>query len=641
MRKTVLVLLLAGMAAQSSAAKHKVFFDSSRRKSGAKIALADITAGLPRDWTSYKYVGIEMKATTTQRFLLGFTTDHGYDELLIHSYVPGQWNRLVIPLRYFAEPPASSHDFASMYNKPRQTGWVNIGGNVGPMTGVDTIGIRQYMPFQDAYVEIRDVQLYDEDPGDAYLGDKPALDAFGQSNLVDWKGKIRSLKKLRKAWRSEEDENVSANDLYGYSTYGGYKAHKTTATGFFRTEKSEGRWWIVDPEGYRFLSVGACCIGLGGGGWFKDLDKRKDMLKELPPEKFVRTGNGRRASSADFSAWNLERRFGENYVEPALSLTIKRMDKWGLNTIGNWSDSRVEKCGKKAFTCTMYPAGIDGELFGLGDPYEEGIEQRLRESLTSLMEGYRDNKWLIGYYVGNEPSWVGQEQRVCETLLSGRDRAMKSALKEYIQKYGDTPKVRQQFVYETFDLYLTILKKVQKSLDPNHLNLGYRFANPYSVNEDLAAVCARHFDIMSFNSYAIKPDHKLMDRLLATTHLPMIIGEFHFGAVDRGLGQSLFQVAGQKERGQAYRYYVEQGFSHPGLVGVTYFTWMDEDVMGRFDGENYNCGLIDVTNLPYKEQTEAMMETARRLYEVHAGDEAPFDQRPERIVGMERGEDEW
>jgi len=132
-----------------------------------------------------------------------------------------------------------------------------------------------------------------------------------------------------------------------------------------------------------------------------------------------------------------------------------------------------------------------------------------------------------------------------------------------------------------------------------------------------------------------------MDRLLAWTHLPMFIGEFHFGAVDRGLGQSLFQVAGQKERGAAYRYYVEQGFSHPGLVGMTYFTWMDEDVMGRFDGENYNCGLIDVTNVPYREQTEAMMETARCLYGVHAGDEAPFAQRPDRIVGMERGEDEW
>ena len=121
----------------------------------------------------------------------------------------------------------------------------------------------------------------------------------------------------------------------------------------------------------------------------------------------------------------------------------------------------------------------------------------------------------------------------------------------------------------------------------------------------------------------------------------MIIGEFHFGAADRGLGQSLYQVADQASRGQAYRYYVEQGFTHPGLVGLTYFTWNDQDVLGRFDGENYNCGLIDVTNVPYREQTEAMMETARHLRAVHAGEKAPFDKLPDYIVGMERGGDEW
>lgn len=634
-----LLLLLSAMTME--AATHKVKFDSQRRKSGAKIALHDLNPDLPTDWTRYRFVGLEIKASTTQRFLVGFTTDHGYDELMVHSYVPGQWNRLVIPLIYLSEPPASSHDMASMYNKPRQTGWVNIGGNVGPLTGVDSIGIRQYMPFEDATVKIRDVQLYEKDPDDAYLGTKPALDLLGQSNLVKWKGKITSLKKLQKKWREEEEEEVSVGDLYGYSRYGGYRQHKTHATGFFRTERKDGKWWMVDPEGHLFLSIGACCISLGSGGGFKDLDKRADMLEQMPPEQFIYTDKGRNYRVADFATWNLQRRFGPSYEKPALDLTIKRMDKWGVNTIGNWSDKRVERSNRKAFTCTMYPAGIDGGLFGLGDPYEDGIEDGLHRSLKNMMEEYRDNPWLIGYYVGNEPTWLGQEQRVCENLLAGKDRAMKRALEEYLRQHGDSKETRKDFVYDTFDKYLTILKDVQHRLDPNHMNLGYRFANPYAVNRKVADICAKHFDIMSFNCYAIQPDHKLMDRLLEWTNLPMLIGEFHFGAVDRGLGQSLFQVAGQKERGDAYRYYVEQGFSHPGLVGVTYFTWMDEDVMGRFDGENYNCGLIDVTNLPYREQTEAMMQTATRLHDVHDGKETPFANRPERIVGMERGEDEW
>lgn len=640
MRKYTLLSFFLLICLFIPAETYKISFDSQRTKSGAKISLHDINDSLPQNWTEYNYVGIEYRVTTTQRFLLGFTTDHGYDEVMVHSYVPNQWNRLIIPLIYLSQMPASSIDFASMYNKPRQTGWINIGGNVGPMTGVDSIGFRQYRPSVDAQVEIRNVELYMDDPGDAYLGDIPALDEFGQSNLMDWKGKAHNLKELKKLWQAEEKEKVSAKKLFDYSPYGGYLAQQVQGTGFFRTEKKNGRWWLVDPDGYLFLSVGVCCISLSSGGEFKDMNKREDMLKQVPPNKFIyrdRRGN----TTADFAAWNLERRFGTNNEQAALELTLKRMDKWGVNTIGNWSDKRVEKANRKAFTCTMTPAYVDNELFGLGDAYEPNLEEKLEESLRNLMADYRDNPWLIGYYIGNEPTWVGSEWRVCDQLLKGRERAMKTALIQYLKEHGDTPENRKTFVYETFDKYLAAIKHVQNRLDPNHMNLGYRFANPNSINETLAHICTKYFDVMSFNSYCITPNHKLMDKILGWADLPMIIGEFHFGAVDHGLGQSLIQVRTQEDRGKAYRNYVENAFAHPGLVGTTYFTWYDECVMGRFDGENYNCGLIDVTNVPYHEQTKAMMKTARRLYQVHAGKKKPFNDVPDYIIDMDRGKDEW
>ena len=640
MKRIVLCVLLALPLIGAAAKTFSIRFDNSKTKSGAKIALSDLNPNLPRDWSGYNYVGVEIRVPTTQRFLLGFTTDHGYDELMIHSYVPGQWNRLVIPLIYLTQPPASSHDMASMYNKPRQTGWINIGGNWGPMTGVDSIGIRQYRPLLNSIVEIRNVELYREDPGDKYMGSKPVLDELGQSNLLDWEGKPHGLKQLQKLWRAEERETVSTESLYGYNSYGGYTEHRLQGSGFFRKEQIEGRWWLVDPEGCLFLSVGVCCINIGSGGHVKDLDKRASMLKALPPKAYIHNGRGGN-SSAEFSPWNLERRFGPDYQQPAIDLTFKRMNKWGVNTIGNWSQKELERAGRKAFTCTMNPACVDGGLFGLGDPYELDFEEKLSASLRPLMTEYRDNPWLIGYYVGNEPTWVGAEQRVCEALLNGRDRAMKTAFKQYLQAYGDTPETRISFVYDTFDRYLAAVKRLQLRYDPHHMNLGYRFGDIRAVNERVARICAKYFDVMSFNFYAIKPDHHIMDRLLAWTNLPMIIGEFHFGAIDRGMGQSLFQVRDQAERGKAYRNYVETGFSHPGLVGVTYFTWNDEDILGRFDGENYNCGLVDVTNVPYREQTEAMMETARRLYQVHAGSLAPYNEAPDFIVGLERGGDEW
>jgi hypothetical protein len=123
---------------------------------------------------------------------------------------------------------------------------------------------------------------------------------------------------------------------------------------------------------------------------------------------------------------------------------------------------------------------------------------------------------------------------------------------------------------------------------------------------------------------------------------PMIIGEYHFGTVDRGMAQSLWQVNSQQERGVAYRYYTERAYTHPGLIGTAYFQWSDEDLTGRgSDGENYNCGLVDVTDRPYKYQVEAMMETAKKLFDVHSGTTPPYDQMPVKARGHRAIPDLW
>ena len=133
----------------------------------------------------------------------------------------------------------------------------------------------------------------------------------------------------------------------------------------------------------------------------------------------------------------------------------------------------------------------------------------------------------------------------------------------------------------------------------------------------------------------------LMDHVLTETGLPMIIGEYHFGTVDRGMAQSLWQVDSQSERGIAYSYYTERAYSHPGLIGTAYFQWSDQDFTGRRDGENYNCGLVDVTDRPYPYQVKAMMETATRLYDIHTGKMKPAELKPVRPRGHGEFPDLW
>lgn len=643
--KCLFFVLTTGLLVQCTPTQKtfKVQLDSSKEISGQKFALKEINSQLPADWDMYNFVVIEYKTTTAQRFQLGFTTTDGYNELRIMSYVPNAWNKLAIPLKYFTELPDAAVDLAATFNHARYMGWVNLGGRRGPLQGVDSIGIRMRMPIDNPTIEIRSVTLSVDDPGDTYLGEKPAIDEFGQSNLVNYAEKVTSLAQLEKEWRAEEAEAVST-EAYNYSKFGGYKQKQVKATGFFRTEKIGDRWWLVDPEGYLFLSVGVDCVGLGGGGNVRDIDKRDGMFKELPPMELMKKFGGQRRDNStpiSFGIWNLHRRYGDSFPEKAKEMVVKRMDKWGLNTIANWSSTDIMNMNRKAFLIPLNNIGIEHDLMGLCDVYAPDFQSMIDKNLKEFVAPYKQNPWLVGYFIGNEPAWLDEEARLCGLILDGKDRPIKEALKKCLKEKGDTPENRKSFVLSTFKTFLLTTNKILKKHDPNHLNLGIRFGNILTLDEEILKSCSEAFDVLSFNCYDLFPNPKMLDRALAITNLPMIIGEYHFGTVDRGMAQSLWQVDSEEQRGVAYRYYTEKAYSHPGLVGTGYFQWCDQDMTGRRDGENYNCGLIDVTDRPYKEQVKAMMETAKSLYEIHSGTALPTSKAPDNARGHELIPDLW
>ncbi len=649
----VVILLCLSVRAQKPV---KIQFDSNKEVSGQKFAIRDISPGLPTNWDNYNFVVLEFRITTSQRFHIGFTTATGYNELRVMSYTPNGWNKLAIPLKFYRRLPDAALDLAATYNQPRYTGWINLGGKRGPLQGVDSIGIRMNAPINNPTFELRSIALSVEDPGDQYLENKPAVDEFGQSNLCEYEGKIHSLEQLKNEWETEDKEIIPtknsrkvnettgemmdrtvAVNLYNYSKYGGYLQAKGKVTGFFHTEKIDGKWWFVDPDGYLFLSHGVDCVSPGGGGNIRDLDKRNGMYKELPPQD-LNANSPRRGAS--FGAWNLFRRYGEGYPEKSREMIVKRMDKWGLNTIGNWSSPEVMQMNKKAFMFQLRDVGIEGGLMGLPDVYATDFASKVDAGCKASVEQYKNNPWLIGYFTGNEPSWLEQEERLCSMILDGPEKPIKTELKAWLAK-GDTPERRKQFIFKTFRTFLETVDLSIQKYDPNHLNLGIRFGNVMGIDHEILEICKDVFDVFSFNCYDLYPKKEMMDRAAEITGLPMIIGEYHFGTVDRGMAQSLWQVNSQQERGVAYRYYTERAYQHPGLIGTAYFQWCDQDLTGRRDGENYNCGMVDVTDRPYQYQVEAVMKTSERLFEIHTGKLQPVDQAPVKPRGHGAMPDFW
>ncbi len=612
-------------------------FNSELETTGRKFALEEISPGLPSDWDGYEYVVLEYMITTPQRFHVGFTTDGGYNELRVMCYTPNGWNRLAIPLKFFREPPAAKSDLAATYNQPRSTGWINLTGTRSALKGVDSIGIRMLAPIGNPVLKLRSVSLSKEDPGDQYLGDVPVVDEFGQYNLGSWEGKILSPEQLKKEWAAEDLLPVDTVQQ-GLSEFGGYLDKRTgVGTGFFRTEKIDGRWWFVDPEGYLFLSHGVDCVRPGGGGGVYRLEQRRNLYKELPPG---RPGSqNRRYWAPSYGSWNLERRYGEEAREKSVTNVLTRMDRWGLNTIANWSSDRVYNRNHKAFTLQLDDLGIEGRLMGLADVYAPDFSAKTDSAICKAVEPYRNNPWLLGYFTFNEPSFPGREEMLCELVLQGEERPIKKALENFLET-SDSPERRVEFVRNTFRIFLQVVHKALREHDTNHLSLGTRFGG--DIDTGILEICKDVFDVFSFNCYDLYPKWEMMNRLMEITGKPMIIGEYHFGTVDRGMAQSLWQVDSQEERGVAYQYYTEKAYSHPGLIGTAYFQWCDQDLTGRGnDGENYNCGLVDVTDRPYPFMVEAIRETSKRIPGVHAGTIQAVDKAPIRARGHQQQPEGW
>ncbi len=80
--------------------------------------------------------------------------------------------------------------------------------------------------------------------------------------------------------------------------------------------------------------------------------------------------------------------------------------------------------------------------------------------------------------------------------------------------------------------------------------------------------------------------------------------------------QGLVPTADQDDRAASYVRYVESVLDCPVFVGCHWFRYVDEPITGRiYDGENYNIGLVDVTDTPYPELIAAAKRVNRRIYE--------------------------
>lgn len=598
----------------------RLVFDSTQPVAEYRWNLNELKQQMPSDWTSMRFLVMEMKASSPQRFQVQLHTPQGVSALYVHP-LQNAWVRAVLPLEMFTRSTPRSNPQETAFLNPQQiTHFMFHTESFVPLDNIEAIAIAMPEPLEKPTLEIRSIRLTKDFPGNAVLEDEPLVDEFGQWMQEQWPKKITRLDELQSIWRQEEQQLQPQPSEFDYCKYGGYCSTQAKATGFFHTQLIDEKWWLVDPEGHLFFSTGINAITPTEG---TPIEGRTSIYKQLPPQDLLTASSSRTSSRASFYLWNIARRFGENWTNAWVDMTARRMQAWGFNTVANWSYKELNQSSRLPYVLPIDNWETQQSYLTFPDVYSEEFIQVTEATAAEKCAPHKNDPFLIGYFVRNEPPWPRNEETIVQLILDGPDTAIQRELKTYLSA-GDTPERRKAFFYTAYDRYLQVIKAAIRKHDPNHLILGIRFAG-YAPDEMVKA--SGIFDVFSLNDYEYILSQEEIERYQRLSGLPVLIGEFHFGVPGRGMSAGLKQVRDQNARGVAYRYYVENAAAMPGIIGTHWFQWADQPPTGRRDGENYNIGVVDVTDRPYPELVEAMQATHGRLYAIHSGQASPVSQK--------------
>ena len=459
----------------------------------------------------------------------------------------------------------------------------------------------------------------------------PIVDEFGQDRSQRWPGKVDSVEELRNDGKRDVALVASSTrPRTQHSIYGGAPGAPTrTASGFFRVEKIDGKWWFIDPEGHLFWSLGVNCAATSS-------NTRVKGRETLFPESV------RHREAVDYYRENVKLKHGDAAWEKNhTDVTLARMMDWGLNTLGVWSASELSAARRVPYTLIAHPdlQGI-GSIRKMADPFSEGFNNSLNEILADMAAKHGDSPWLIGVFIENELDWKNGSDLAEEVLRCGSWVPARKAFVALLQKrYPDIAALNQAWGanYESFDVLRprtgatpspayakdlydfmvlfadTFYGACAAAMDrhlPNHLYLGSRL---HGWNPIIMAANSRHCDVISVNAYRYT-----LDDFSLTTDVdkPYLIGEFHFGTRDHGVwGAGLTWAADSRNQSDVVQAYLSDALRHPNIIGAHWFQWSGQAVTGRFDGENFGVGLVTIVDRPVEPLVDASRNVADALFE--------------------------
>jgi hypothetical protein len=480
----------------------------------------------------------------------------------------------------------------------------------------------------------------------------PLVDQYGQCRYADWPEKVRTDQELAADVASEDAELARMPPSPDYDRYGGYlkAGWKEAPSGFFRVLKRDGYWWLITPDGNPCFYLGVCSVP--STTWDgTPISDREYLYEWLPPDKAPWTaarslnnwGTHDNTQYVCFYAANLIRKYGaEGWQQSAEERAVRRFRAWGFSGVAKWG-------GQPPLVSipVLHRWGVP-DLVRHPDVFDPKVCETFRKDLEGQIAPHLKDPTVLGWSLGNEYDEIVTPDEVKQVLAKPADTPAKRALLDYAvdKLYGgsvsalaaawklkaadrdalyaaspvppgaDLEKLRCYCAESYYKFIYTSIK----SIDSNHLYLGFWIVPGWWVNETDWRLITPYCDVIGYDRYSRDFADAGLSHLMAQSDKPVLCGEFSFppfydGA--RGFGRYGTFSRDDAEAGALYGRWVAAAAKDPYCVGLGWFEWHDQPLTGRGPGrgdklvigEDYAFGLLTETDRPKWDLVRAVRQT--------------------------------
>ncbi|WP_413113637.1 beta-galactosidase [Thaumasiovibrio sp. DFM-14] len=413
----------------------------------------------------------------------GGTADGVKDSMSSYmTLLPGKKSTYYMSLRQLSEhvvsgmrsePPKLSYDAQAI-----SWGW---GESNLDIANIHSVQLYLQNPTKDSKIVIDSIRLVPNLDADTsrYTG---IVDKYGQFTGDDWEEKIHSDEQLKSAGQEALANLGNVQPMADRCKFGGWKdGPRLEATGFFRTEKVDDKWTLVDPEGCMFFMTGLDNVRMDDTVTITGIDfddpkarqgghlaskLRHSMFEWLPEDDdplaanygyagYVHSGALKQGEVFSFYRANLMRKYDtdkESAMKIWKDVTLDRMVDWGFTTLGNWIDPMYFGSERVAYEAHGWIYGdhkrisTGNDYWGpIHDPFDPEFKNSARDMANEVASRVKDDdQWLVGVFVDNEISWgnVMNEANHFGLIVNAlsydvKDSPAKNAFSEYLKsKYS-------------------------------------------------------------------------------------------------------------------------------------------------------------------------------------------------------------